>query len=118
MAEVHKREGAQVAAPPFYSEVSKPITDAAKIREIVGAGVYTMHEEEAGNRLQLDHMHPVLTFNAADCAILQFFDHLTIPDGLSEADKAEWAPRQWRKKLPDDGGVMRQKAAQLMKWSE
>lgn len=110
------REGAQAEAPPFYSEVSKPVRDVVKIKGIIGERLYEKCEKEAGDHLQLDALHPVLTFNAADRAILQFFDALEPPPGLSEPDRHEWVPRQWRKKLPDDSGAMKEKAVQIMGW--
>ena len=111
------RTGTQALSPPFNSSPSKPIRDGAKIEEIIGSELFDAYYFEAGEALfgpqDSYTMYAVLTFNTQERAILVFYDEINAP---SAEENPDWAPRQWRKKLPDDGGAMYQKAVAIMKW--
>src|SRR6202008_2001569 len=108
------REGPQSEAPPFFSSPSKPIRDSAKIEAIIGPAEFDKWFWEAAAAIygpllpDTDvTLYAVLTFNTNERAILVFYDRIDAPPAEEDPD---WAPQQWRKKLPDDGGAMYQKA--------
>jgi len=111
-----RREGPQAVSPPFNSAPSKPIRDVAKMEEILGPDAFDDAFFQAGRALfgeaESYTMYAILYFNTQDRAILTFYDQIEQPVKIED-----WAPKSWRKKFPDDGGEMYQRAVKIMKWS-
>ena len=111
-------EGPQVT-PVAYSGNVRVCRDAKIIMEVVGKATYWELEMLAAEALEpecpeLALLIPVLSFNTMERAKLTFYKTLELGD---LKDDATPDLLNWGKKLPEDGGAIYRKTAQLMKWS-